>query len=318
MARKSTRRAAAFSEGRERGGAHPRRGTSRLAAAGRTADTRRRGRRALSNATISFGLVTIPVELHSATRSLAPAFHLVHSVCGNRIQQQTYCPVCERVVERSELVRGFELERDQHVVFTPEELERLEGEASRAIELVEFVPLAAVDPIYFETSYYLGPGDGSEKAYRLLVEAMEGTGRAGVATFLMRGKENLVAIRAVEGSLVLHTLFFADEVRERPTAARGGGPVRESEVQLARRLIDELARDTFAPERYEDAYRQRVLDAARAKAKGRTVAVPAAAPKRAPVVSIMDALKASLEGRRRAAPAARVRSSRSGAARKAS
>lgn len=272
----------------------------------------RREARSLSRATISFGLVTLPVELHTATTSLAPAFHLIHERCGSRIQQQIYCPKCQQVVERSELVRGYELSKDDHAVFTPEELEGLEGEASRMIDLAEFVPLATVDPIYYETTYYLSPGDGGEKPYQLLAEAMGDSARAALATFVMRGKENLVAIRAVDRHLVLHTLFFADEVREAPRVSGGKSQVRETEVQLARRLIDELASEKFNPERYEDAYRRRVLEAARAKAKGKTLKIEEAGEPRARVVDIMDALRASLEQRRRGATAAapRARSAR--------
>jgi DNA end-binding protein Ku len=259
----------------------------------------RRESRALSNVTISLGLVTIPVELHTATTSLAPSFHLIHERCGSRIQQQIYCPVCKRVVERDELVRGYELAKDQYVMFTPEELEALEGEASRAIDISEFVPLSTVDPIYYETSYYLGPREGGEKAYQLLAAAMGDGARVALATFLMRGKETLVAIRAVDGSLVLHTLFFADEVRERPKILRGKIQIRPTEVQLARQLIDELASEAFAPQRYEDAYRHRVLEAAKAKAKGKTLKAKAPTEPGARVVDIMDALRASLQQRRR-------------------
>jgi DNA end-binding protein Ku len=280
----------------------------------------RREARSLSRATISFGLVTLPVELHTATTSLAPAFHLIHERCGSRIQQQIYCPKCQQVVERSELVRGYELGKEDHAVFTPEELEGLEGEASRMIDLAEFVPLATVDPIYYETTYYLSPGDGGEKPYQLLAEAMGDSARAALATFVMRGKENLVAIRAVDGVLILHTLFFADEVRDPPKMARV--KVRAQEIQLARRLIDELASDTFVPERYEDTYRGRVLAAAKAKTRGKTIKAAASPAPRKPVVDIMDALKASLDRRRRSGPlpqgrAGRLRHVRRPAARKA-
>jgi DNA end-binding protein Ku len=265
---------------------------------------------------ISFGLVTIPVELRTATRSLAPAFHLVHQVCGSRIHQQLYCPVCQRVVERSELVRGFDVGKDRYVVFTPEELEHLEGEASRAIDIAEFVPLSAVDPIYYETTYYLSPGRDGGKAYGVLAEAMAGDARVALATFVMRGKENLVAIRAVNGVLLLHTLFFADEVRPQPTISRETRQSRPEEIKLARRLIDALASDAFAPDRYVDAYRRRVLDAARAKSKGETIEVEPPPSKPAPVVDIMEALKASLarrspsNARAAGAPASRARPAR--------
>jgi DNA end-binding protein Ku len=206
-----------------------------------------------------------------------------------------YCPVHKRVVERSELVRGFDVGKDRYVVFTPEELAHLEGPASRTIDIAEFVPQSTVDPIYFETTYYLAPGKGGDKAYGLLVEAMAGEARLALAIFVMRGKENLVAIRADDRGLILHTLFFADEVRSRPTLAQTSRHGRPEEVKLARRLIDELAGSTFSPERYRDAYRERVLEAARIKAKGKILAVEPPAAPRAPVVNIMDALKASLE-----------------------
>jgi DNA end-binding protein Ku len=259
------------------------------------------------------GLVTVPVELHTAARSLAPAFHMIHERCGSRIQQQFYCRVCKRVVKRGELVRGYELRKGEYVIFTPEELKSLEGEASRRIDIAEFVPQSTIDPIYFETAYYLSPREGGEKAYRLLTEAMADSGRAALATFVMRGKENLVAIRAADRYLILHTLFFADEVREAPQVAGDRSQVRGSEVQLARRLIDELASESFNPERYEDTYRSRVLDAAKAKATGKTIKIEEPSEPRGRVVDIMDALKASLEQQRRPATAvsARARSARS-------
>jgi DNA end-binding protein Ku len=281
-------------------------------------DGERQGSRPLSSAMISFGLVTIPVELRTATKSLAPAFHLVHEVCGSRIHQQLSCPVCQRVVERTELVRGFDVGKDQYVVFTPEELEHLEGEASRTIDITEFVPLSAVDPIYYETTYYLSPGKDGGKAYGLLTEAMAGDARVALATFVMRGKENLVAIRADNDGLILYTLFFADEVRARPTLTQAARHSRPEEVKLARRLIDELASPTFTPGHFTDAYRSRILEAARTKARGKTIAVEAPAARQAPVVNIMDALKASLEGRKRSAAATEQRGGKSRMARKAS
>ena len=297
-------------------------GGRRVPAQGRparaTPDAGRTASRPLSTAVISFGLVTIPVELRSATRSLAPAFHLVHGACGSRIQQQTYCPVCRRVVERGELVRGFDIGKGRPVIFTPEELEQLEGEASRTIDITEFVPLTAVDPLYYETAYYLAPGKDGEKAYGLLTEVMGDDARVALATYLMRGKENLVALRAVDGVLVLHTLFFADEIRARPKLSREPARSRSEEIALARRLIGALARDTFEPERYEDTYRDRVLEAARAKANGRTIEAAEPAASRTPVVSIMDALKASLEKRKGPTAAPRARATRSRLAREAS
>src|SRR5262249_27378649 len=292
----------------------PRSRASRSGAPERAARNEGYEPRALRSAIISFGLVTIPVELRAATKSLAPAFHLVHEVCGSRVHQQLYCPVCRRVVERGELVRGFDVGKEQYVTFTPEELARLEGEASRTIDITEFVPLAAVDPIYYETTYYLSPGREGAKAYSLLTAAMAGDARVALATFVMRGKENLVAIRAVDGVLILHTLFFADEVRPRPRVAREARPSQPEEVKLARRLVNDLARETFAPERYVDAYRRRVLEAARAKGRGKPLHVETPAATSAPVVNLMDALKASLERRKGRSSALRGRGRRTGVA----
>jgi len=294
--------------------AHPPRPHRKSGASG---DADRQERRPLSSAMISFGLVTIPVELRTATRSLAPAFHLIHEACGSRIHQQLYCPVCQRVVERSELVRGFDVGKDRYVVFTPAELEHLEGEASRTIDIAEFVPLSTVDPIYYETTYYLSPRRDGEKAYGLLTEAMADGARVALATFVMRGKENLVAIRAVDGVLILHTLFFADEVLPRPTVARVAQS-RPEEVKLALRLIEDLAHDTFSPERYVDAYRRRVLEAAQTKAKGETISVETPAAEPARVVDIMDALRASLERRKPQARSAGATGDRRRPARRAS
>ena len=147
--------------------------------------------RSIGSGTISFGLVSIPVKLYPAASSQSVSFNLLHAKCGNRIRQQRFCPVCNEVVERDGLVKGYEFAKDQYVKISDEELEALEGEASKAIEISEFVPLAKVDPVYFEKSYYLGPDKGGEKAYRLLADAMQKAERVALAKFCMRGKESL-------------------------------------------------------------------------------------------------------------------------------
>ncbi|HZS34606.1 MAG TPA: Ku protein [Methylomirabilota bacterium] len=254
--------------------------------------------RSLRSAVLTFGLVTIPVRFYTATASLAPRFHLVHGVCGTRIRQQLFCPHCHRVVERSELVRGYEIGKGEDVTFTEEELKELESEASPAIDVAEFVPLETVDPVYYETAYYLGPDEGGEKAYGLLAEAMRDSAQVALARFVWREKENIAAIRAFDGGLVLHTLFFADEVRDFGAIDKGKARVSEAELRLARRLIDELRSERFEPTRYEDIYRQRIARAARQKAKGQTVRIEAPAEAPAKVVDLVDALRASL-GRRK-------------------
>jgi DNA end-binding protein Ku len=262
--------------------------------------------RSIRSAILTFGLVTIPVRFYTATSSKSPQFHLVHASCGSRVRQQLYCPVHERVVERDELVRGYEVSRGRHVTFTPEELDALESERSSAIEIAEFVPLASIDPVYFETTYYLGADEGGARAYALLAVAMEDAAEAAIAQFVWRDKENLAAIRAHEGALVLHTLFFADEVRDAGEVKAPPARAGAAELRLARRLVDELRSDRFRPEKYEDVYRERIVRAAREKAKGKTVTVSAPAERPGKVVDLMEALRASL-GKRRPASAARGR-----------
>jgi len=156
--------------------------------------------------TISFGLVSIPIRMYSAASSGGVSFNQLHPKCGGRVRQQLICPTCNEVVERSALVKGYEFAKDQYVQFTEDELKALEGEASRMIDIAEFVPLAQVDPIYFEKTYYLGPDKGGEKAYRLLTDAMQKAGRVALAKFVMRGKENVVLIRPAQKGLMLHTM----------------------------------------------------------------------------------------------------------------
>lgn len=250
---------------------------------------------AIGSGTISFGLVSIPIRLYTAAASAGVSFHLLHAKCGSRIRQQTYCPVCREVVERAALVRGYEVQKDEYVRFTEEELRALEGEASKVIEIAEFVPLARVDPIYFEKAYYLGPDKGGEKAYRLLAEAMGRTDRVALAKFVMRGKESLVLIRAAQSGLMLHTMYFADEVRDFGEIDRGQAvKVRDGELELAVRLITELSHDEFVPAQYEDDYRRRVLAAVEHKVAGQEVTVAGPEAQRAHVIDLMDALRQSL------------------------
>jgi DNA end-binding protein Ku len=284
----------------------------------------------LGSGTISFGLVSIPVKLYAAAVSGNVSFHLLHAKCGSRIKQQQICPVCNQVVERNELVRGYEFAKDQYVRLTEEEVKSLEGEASKVIDIAEFVPLEKVDPIYFEKTYYLGPDKGGEKAYRLLADAMEKTDRVALAKFVMRGKESLVLIRAAQGGLMFHTMFFADEVRDFGEIEKGqSAKIQEREVELARRLIDELSTEEFKPDRYEDEYRQRVLDLVNQKVEGKEVTAVGPVAERTKVIDLMDALKASLEKRAagakkppakapaKRAPAAEIRAAEAAPARKA-
>jgi DNA end-binding protein Ku len=253
----------------------------------------------IGSGTISFGLVSIPIKLFPAAISAGVSFNLLHAKCGSRIRQQQLCPTCNEVVERSGLVRAYEFAKDQYVRITDDELKSLEGEASRSIDIAEFVPLDRVDPIYFEKTYYLGPDRGGEKPYRLLADAMAKSGQVAVARFVMRGKESIVLIRAAQGGLMLHTMYFADEVRSFAEIDKGDAArVREGEIELALQLINGLASDTFKPENYQDEYRRRVLDMIEKKVEGKEITTVATAAPRSPkVVDLMEALRESLARR---------------------
>ena len=249
----------------------------------------------IGSANISFGLVSIPIKMFTAASPGGVSFNQIHPKCGGRIKQQQICPTCNEVVERSALVKGYEFAKDQYVQFTDDELKALEGEASRMIDIAEFVPLDQVDPIYFEKTYYLGPDKGGEKAYRLLADTMKGSSRVALAKYVMRGKENLVLIRASGNGLMLHTMFFADEIRDFTEVDKGeNAKLKPGEMELAQRLVNELASDKFSPEKYADEYRTRVLEAVEQKVEGKQVTSLAPQAQRAQVIDLMDALKQSL------------------------
>jgi len=249
----------------------------------------------IGSGNISFGLVSIPIKMFSAAAAGGVAFNQIHPKCGGRIKQQLICPTCNEVVERGSLVKGYEFAKDQYVQFTDEELKALEGEASQMIDIAEFVPLAQVDPIYFEKTYYLGPDKGGEKAYRLLSDAMKSSGRVALAKFVMRGKENIVLIRPSQKGLMLHTMYFADEIRDFGEIDKGeDAKLKPGEMELAERLVKELSADAFKPEKYDDDYRKRVLEAVESKVDGKEVTSLAPQAQRTQVIDLMDALKQSL------------------------
>jgi DNA end-binding protein Ku len=261
----------------------------------------------IGSGTISFGLVSIPIKMYTAASGGGVSFNLLHAKCGNRIKLQQFCPVCNEVVDRAQLVKGYEFAKEQYVRFSEDELRALEGEASKVIDIAEFVPLPTVDPIYFEKTYYLGPDKGGEKAYRLLADAMAETDKVAVAKFVMRGKESLVVIRPAQHGLMLHTMYFADEVRDFGEVDKGqSAKIREGELALALRLVEELSHPEFTPTQYTDDYRQRVLDVVNSKVEGKEVTAPSPEAHRAQVIDLMDALKQSLakRGTEPAAPAA--------------
>jgi DNA end-binding protein Ku len=258
--------------------------------------------RSIGSGTISFGLVSIPIRLYVATHSEQLHFNMLHAPCGSRVRQQLWCPRCEQVIERKDTVKGFEFERDRYVTFGDEELKTLEAEANRAIDIHEFVPLDAVDPIYFADAHYIGPDRGADKAYHLLAQAMRDTGKVALAQLVRYGKEHLVLIRPQDGGLVLHTMHYADEVRPVAEVDLGIEPkLRDVEVDMARRLVEQLSAAGFHPEQYKDEYRDRVQEVVQQKVQGQEVTTPAPEQPRAQVIDLMEALKQSLA--RRGAPA---------------
>src|SRR5713226_1176554 len=256
----------------------------------------------LGSGTISFGLVSIPVKLYTAASAGGVSFNQLHVKCGNRLRQQMFCPVDNEVVDRSQIVKGYEFAKDQYVRFTDEEIKSLEGEASRVIDIAEFVPLSTVDPIFFEKTYYLGPDKGGEKPYRLLADAMAKMERVALAKFVMRGKESLVLVRPAQHGLMLHTMYFADEVRDFGEIDKGEtAQIKEGELELAVRLIDELSHAEFRAEQYQDGYRRRVLDLVTLKVEGKEVTAVGPEVPRIQVIDLMEALKQSLAQRAAAA-----------------
>ena len=257
--------------------------------------------RSIGSATISFGLVSIPTRVYVATHSEQLSFNLLHAADGVRIRQQLFCPEDGKVVDRSEIVKGYQFSKDRYVTFTDEELKALEAEASRAIDIQEFVPLARVDPLYFEDAHYLGPDKGAEKAYALLAQTMRDTGHVALAQYVRGGKEHLVLIRPTDEGLVLHTMYYADEVRSFKEIDGAGEPkLRANELEMARKLVEQLSNEEFQPEKYHDQYRERLQEVIQKKVAGEEVTIAEPEKPRAQVIDLMDALKASLSraGRR--------------------
>ncbi|PYQ55734.1 MAG: Ku protein [Acidobacteria bacterium] len=269
--------------------------------------------RSIATASISFGLVTVPIRIYPAVRvSAGLSFHLLHAKDHVRLKQQYICPKDGEVVPRSEMVKGFEYRKDKYVVFTEEELKALDEQATSGIEITEFLPRDAVDPVYYERTYYLGPDKGGEKGYSLLTQAMADVEEIALAKYAARGKSYVVLVRSNGQRLFMHQLYNSDEVRdieEVPVTPRRN---TEAEVKLARQLIEQITSETFHPEKYEDEVRKRIEKLVEQKLKGKDI-TPAPEERRpAEVVDLMEALKASLERKGAAArkPAARAAAGR--------
>jgi DNA end-binding protein Ku len=256
--------------------------------------------RAIASGTISFGLVSVPVKLYAATRSKGLSFNLLHATDKSRLRQQYICATCGEVVERNAIVKGYEYAKDQYAILTDDELKALEQQTDQSIEIEEFVPIEKVDPVYFDKAYLLGPDKGGQKAYRLLCEAMAKAARGAIGKFSTRGKQQLVLLRQAQGGLILHALYYADEVASFAEIDRGeGAPLKSGEVDLAVQLIEQLGVSTFRPDKYGDEYRRRALELIERKVAGQEVVVAPAKAPRAQIIDLMEALKASLEAKRK-------------------
>lgn len=252
--------------------------------------------RSIATATISFGLVSVPVNIYSSAESKASiSFNMLHKKCGSRLKQHYTCTKDNEVVTRDDTVKGYEFAKDQYVILTPEELKALEEKATSTIDVVEFVPLDQVDREYLEKVYYLGPDKGGDRAYRLLTEALKTSGRAALGQYAARGQQHLVLLRPLNGVLVMEQLHYSDEVRPTTEVPIPEGEVKPAELKLAMQLIDQTSNDTFDPKKYKDTVRERVLETIQRKVDGQDITSDAAAGGGGDkIIDLMQALKASL------------------------
>jgi DNA end-binding protein Ku len=263
--------------------------------------------RSLASLTIAFGLVSIPVKLYSATQpSSGVSFNLLHKTCGSRLRQQYVCLKEDVIVERADMSKGYEFAKDQYVTFTPEELKELEEASTQAVEVSEFLPISAIDPVYYDKAYYLAPDKGGAKPYSLFLEAMRRTGRCAIGRYAARGKQYIVLLRPAGEVLVMQQLLYADEVRRAEELEVATSEVREPELKLAVQLIEQISAAEFHPEAYEDTVKKRIQAAIERKVEGKEIslAAPPEEARGAQVIDLMDALRASLGKQKAAQPAA--------------
>ena len=258
----------------------------------------------IGSATVSFGLVSVPVQLFAAGESKATiSFNWLHKKDGARLKQQYVCAKDGEKVERDEMIKGYEFAKGQYVTFTPDELKALEERATGAIDIVEFLPAEKVDRIYLDRTYFLGPDKGGERAYKLLAEALEKTKRVAIGQYAARGKQYLIMVRPMDGGLAMEQLRYADEIRTIAEVPIPKTEVKKPELDLAIKLIDQAATEEFQPEKYKDNVRERMQEQIERKVEGKQITEePEEAPK-ARVLDLMQALKQSLEGTEAKAPA---------------
>ncbi len=252
--------------------------------------------RSMWKGAVTFGLIYVPVKMYAATEKKDVKFNYLHKKCGTPVRYIRFCPHCDNEVGMDEIIRGYEYEKGRYITMTEEELTELAGEKEHSIDIIDFVDAGLIDPVYYDRSYYLAPGEGGNKVYSLLKQAMEESGRAAVAQVAIRSRRSLCVIRPVGRALVMETMFYADEVRQVDKIEEIGAPakVHENEIKMAVSLIDSLT-VPFDPAKYTSAYREKLHEAIRAKIAGEAVVEKPAAPDTDKVVDLMSALKASID-----------------------
>jgi DNA end-binding protein Ku len=252
--------------------------------------------RPLASASISFGLVSVPIQLYSASETGGSvSFNWIHKDCGSRLKQQYICARDGVKVEREDMVKGYEFAKDQYVLFTPDELKALDEVGTGTIEIVEFVPADKVSRVYFDRPYYVAPAKGGDRAYRLLREAMKETGLSAIGRYAARGKQYLIMLSPMNDAIMMEQLHYADEVRPMSDVPIPEGDVKDSELKLAVNLVQQLATDEFKPEQYRDDVRDRVLELINNKIEGQDITAAPSEQPAAQIIDLMAALKASLD-----------------------
>jgi len=256
--------------------------------------------RSIASLTISFGMVSIPVKLYSATEaSRAISFNLLHKACGSRLKQQYFCVKEDVPVAREDMAKGYEFAKDQYVMFSPEELKALEEAGTQSADITEFLPAKAIDPVFFDKAYFLGPDKGGAKPYALLARALKESGRCALGRWAARGKQYIVLIRPIDTGLVeglvMQQLLYASEVRSINDLDIPKTEVRPAELKLAQQLIEQQTTDKFDPAAYKDEVRARIEAAVQKKVEGQEITVTEAPQEGAQVIDLMEALRASLE-----------------------
>lgn len=242
---------------------------------------------------LTFGLLSLPVKLYSAARSETVSFNQLHKADNSRVKQVLYCQLEDKPIQRSDIVKGYEYEKDKYVVVEDEEIKKVAPKTAKTMEVLEFVQSADVDPIYYESSYYLAPDEAGEKPYALLFEALRKSGCVGVAKIAMHNREHIVILRPGPQGIMLHTMYYRDEIRQVDEFRTDTSLVKDKELDLAMMLVKSLE-GPFEPEKYKDEYRENLKAMIQAKVEGKEVVEPAPAVHKAPVIDIMEALKASL------------------------